>query len=311
LRGPYGKENKEEKESKENQKNKEAEALEMRLFSLLILVLLFGCVQVSPPEAVSDGGDGPTTLPTVPEEGPPAGEEPEATEPAQPPAEGPALESEEITYKSLGWNIHGTLYESINDEPTKVIMLLPMLGQTRSSYPQNLIEDIHESVPDAMVLAIDTRGHGESTNLGTWQNFDMAQYKDMRNDVLSAKSYFASKHPTVKEYYVVGASIGSTAAILAGAQDSDIVKIAMLSPGMEYKGVNIERAADDYQKRLLIVAASGDSYSANSAMEINDLSPSQKVLKIYGGSAHGTGLFDATEDDLEPLSDVLIDFLKW
>lgn len=279
----------------------------MRLF-LLIFILMLGCTQVGPPETVSDGGDG---LPTVPEEVPPAGEEPGTTEPAQPPAEVPSLESEEITYKSLGWEIHGTLYESKADEPTKVIMLLPMLGQTRSSYSQDLIEDIHDSVPDAMVLAIDTRGHGESTNLGTWQNFDMGQYKDMRNDVLSAKPYFASNHPTVKEYYVVGASISSTAAILAGAQDSDVVKIAMLSPGMEYKGVNIERAADDYQKKLLIVAASGDAYSANSAMQINDISPSQKVLKIYGGSAHGTDLFDATEDDMEPLSDVLIDFLKW
>ena len=282
----------------------------MRLF-LLIFILMLGCTQIGPPQTVSDGGDGPTTLPTVPEEGSPPVEESEATEPAQPPTESHVLESEEITYASLGWEIHGTLYESVNDEPTKVIMLLPMLGQTRSSYPQDLIEDIHESVPDAMILAIDSRGHGESTNLGTWQNFDMGQYKDMRNDVLSAKSYFASNHPTVKQYYVVGASIGSTAAILAGAQDSNVVKIAMLSPGMEYKGVNIERAVDDYQKKLLIVAASGDAYSANSAMEINDISPSQKVLKIYGGSAHGTDLFAATEDDFEPLSDVLIDFLKW
>jgi len=127
---------------------------------------------------------------------------------------------------------------------------------------------------------------------------------------LSAKSYFAPKHPTVEQYYVVGASIGSTAAVMAGAQDNDIVKIAMISPGMEYKDVNIERSVDDYKKRLLIVAASGDSYSSSSATEINSISSSQKILKIYGGSAHGTDLFDATKDESEPLSDVLVNFLK-
>lgn len=277
--------------------------------AVLSIILLFGCIQLGPQEIPEDETM-PPAPPTTPEAGPPAEEEPETTEPAPPPPEAPALESEEITYKSLGWNIHGTLYESKNKEPTKVIILLPMLDHTRSSYPASFIERLHDEVPDAMVLAIDMRGHGESTNLGTWEKFDAAGFKDMKTDVLSVKPYFDSNHPTVENYYVVGASIGSTAAVLAGAQERHIIKIAMISPGMEYKDVNIESAVDDYRRSLLLVAASGDSYAVSSASQIYELSRSQKILKTYGGSAHGTDLFDATEDESEPLSDVLVDFLK-
>lgn len=235
-------------------------------------------------------------LPEQPEEQ----EEPEQTD----------LKSEDVSFYSYGWEIHATVYENINKNPSKAVFLLPMLGETRESYPQSFITRLHDEFPELMIMAIDSRGHGESTNLGTWEDFDMAQFKDMQNDVISGMAYVESTYPTVKEYYVIGASIGSTSAILAGARDRDIVKIAMISPGMEYKEVNIEDAAEDYQRPLLLVAAIDDYYSLTSTTDINSLSSSQVTKKLYSGSAHGTDLFEATKDEDEPLEDVIVDFLK-
>lgn len=265
----------------------------------LILILFFGCVQPSE-ETAED---------VLPSEGTaPQSEEPGVA--VSPPApEETGLEAEDIGYYSAGWEIYATVYPA-EKAPQTAVLLLPMLGHTRDSYPQSFIEQIHEEIPDTLVVAIDMRGHGMSTNLGTWENFDSAQFKDMRNDVLSAMDYIDENYPSVDKYHLVGASIGSTAAILAGAMDNDIEKIAMISPGMEYRDVSIERAADDYIHFLLLVAASEDKYSADSVYEIESISSSQITTKIYSGSEHGTDLFKATEDESTPLADLIVDFLK-
>lgn len=277
----------------------------------LILVLLLGCAQPSE-EAAEEAAAPPegTTIPGPSEEpGETApSQEPEETAPPKEP-EGFGLESEDIEYYSVGWEIHATVYPA-EKAPQTAILLLPMLDHTRDSYPQSFIGQLHEEIPDAMVVAMDMRGHGESTNLGTWESFDSAQFKDMRTDILNTMDYIDENYPSVDNYYVVGASMGSTAAILAGAMDNDIEKIAMISPGMEYMDVSIETAADDYVHRLLLAAASGDTYSADSVYEIESISSSQITKKIYGGSGHGTDLFEATEDESEPLADVITDFLK-
>ncbi len=290
----------------------------MRLFfSLIVFVLLLGCAQPEevpketpqaelPSGAIEETPEGPEIIEEPIEE--PAQAPPPEVPPEEPAVPAEELKSKEITYAAFSWEIHGTLYPNAN--PTKVIILVPMLDHTRESYPQSFIKRLHDEIPDAMVLAIDPRGHGESTNLGTWEDFETADFKDMSNDILESKKYFMKNYPTVKEYYVVGASIGSTSAMLAGWRDNDVTKIAMLSPGMEYQDVSLDRAVDDYIHDLFIAAASGDSYSASSASQIKSASSSHVTLKIYPGSAHGTALFDATKEDSEPLEDALVKFLK-
>lgn len=286
----------------------------MRILPLLaFFILLLGCAQpeqAAPPAKPASAP--PATSPadtTTDAASPPPADDPQVGPEAPPEAAPPpasALESEEVSYNSFGWEIHGTLYEAKNEKnPTKAVMLVPMMGETRESYPQSFIERVHDEMPEATVLAIDARGHGESDNLGTYDQFDLEQWKGMSSDIVNVKRFLAKDHPTVKEYYVVGASIGSTAAILAGKQENDITKIAMLSPGMEYKDIDIERAVDDYVHPLFVAATAGDSYSANSATMIESMTSAKTTLKIYQGSSHGTGMFDETS----LLSDLMV-FLK-
>lgn len=297
----------------------------MKSALFLAFILLFGCISLPSPtggqvnqaptapsapadttnkstistETMPDGEDVPDIVPDAVDTGSSEPLVPDTTQES-------SIDSEEITYKSFGWEIHGTLYPAVNKKnPTLGIILVPMLGHDRTSYPASFIEDLHEEIPDALILAIDPRGHGESTNLGTWNDFQLEEWLGMAVDIKQAKKYFKENYPTADEYYVVGAGIGSTAAILAAEQENDITKVAMLSPGIEYQGVNIEDEVDDYVHMLFVAYATEDGYSASSASQINSITSSKTTMKSYPGSSYGTGMFDETE-----VSSDLVGFLK-
>ncbi len=297
----------------------------MKLFIFLIFFgLLLGCTQTgtpttneqsmpdAPPEQnqsePADDTTEPEAAPEEPEEV--IVDEPEETVPAEPEEPAPeesSLNSKEIMYRSSGWEIYGTLYTSKTDKynPELAVILVPMLGEDRSSYPQSFVESIHNELPDAVVITLDPRGHGKSTNFGTWNEFGITEFKGMGSDIKEAREYLRDEYPTIDYVYVVGASIGSTAGILATKQESDITKLAMISPGMEYRDVKIATAVDDYIQPLFLATARNDYYSASAVSEIEEESSSKTTVKIYEGSEHGTDLFEGTN-----LESDLIEFLK-
>lgn len=298
----------------------------MRLLARLlalsaILMLLIGCVQMPSGQggtgstASGTGSAGQGTGNATGGTGQPPAQNQSASQAqnqsagtGQPPAT--TIPSKEISYTSEAWTIYGTLYPSENGNPTKAIILAHKLGSDRNEWPRSFIERLHDNIPDALILAIDLRGHGKSTNLGTWESFDMAAFKDMKTDILSAEEYIGPNYPAVTTWYVVGSSMGSTAAMLATGQKKTITRVVLLSPGMKYRDVDITRSVEEYRHSLLAVAANGDSYSLQAVNKIEELSdPTALTTKIYFGSAHGAELFDATKSDSEPLSDVVLNFL--
>ncbi|MFH0737357.1 MAG: alpha/beta fold hydrolase [Candidatus Micrarchaeota archaeon] len=222
-----------------------------------------------------------------------------------------SLKNREISYSSGAWKIYGTLYDSVDKTPKRAIFLIPMLGEARDSYPISFIEKLHDGFPDSLVVAIDPRGHGKSTNLGTWDDFDTAMFKDMKTDILSLRKYLQPAYPNVETFYAVGASMGSSSAIMAGAQEKTINKLVMISPGIEYQGVDITAGAEDYVHPILMVASTGDDYSESSISQIKTISGRPELeTKLYPGTAHGTDLFADTADSSAPLEDVIVEFLK-
>lgn len=222
-----------------------------------------------------------------------------------------ALSQEDITYRtSDSWDIEGTLYHAQNERPSKMIILVHMLGGDRSDF-DGVIVSLHQYFPDADVFALDLRGHGESTNKKTWENFESSDFRSMKKDVLESFEEFEILRPDVEDYYLVGASIGSSVAIEAAVEDSRIRKVVMISPGTEYHGIDISESGSNYQRKLCIAVAHDDEYSYVSAQELYENSPSDsKVLKKYSGSAHGTELFSETKDSESPLIEDLTNWLK-
>ncbi len=282
----------------------------MRLLPILLIALLFaGCAQ----QAQSPAAPG-QNQPAPPAQGPNAPSQ-NASAPAQPSAPAqqvPSIPYNNFSFYSSGWQIYGTEYPSSDNSPSVAVILVPGLGEDRWAYPAAFIERIHTNLPNALVVAIDSRGSGQSTNLGTYQSFSTSNFKDMRSDIVDlGTKYLAVNHPSLKQYYVVGASIGSTAAIMAAPMEHRIVKIAMLSPGIAYQSVDITDTIPDYKQPLFVAYTPGDSYSAQSANQIAGIaSELQLTTKSYAGSAHGTGMFASTDNSTPSLSDDLIDFLK-
>lgn len=292
----------------------------MRYLPLILLIILaFGCTGQAPPaqgapKPAPPQNEIPPTVVKI-NDSAPAPESPQQTEPPpqQPPSAASTLPSKEVSFESGGWTIYGDLYEAKNKgNPTKAIILAHGLGQDRKAFPPSFIQRLHDEIPDAMIYAIDLSGHGKSTNLRTYQDFDASDFKNMKLNIIDARKPIQVGNPTVKSFYVVGASIGSSAAILAGAQEKTIARIAMISPGMSYNGVDITTAVDDYAHSLLVCAGSGDTASASAAQTIQGMAgESQSDIKIYQGtSAHGTELFQATEIFSQTLEDDIVNFLK-
>lgn len=275
----------------------------MRFLAIFLLaLLLFGCTQQSSQSQQLPAQTNYSNVSQSPSSPPIANSSP-TTQSA------PSLSSEEITFNSNGWQIYGSYYVSSNNNPTKVILLLPGLGDSRAAYPVDFIQQLHDSMPDASVLAMDLRGQGKSSNLGSWQQFSYQDFYQMKTDVISADNYLSSTYPTVKEFYVVGASVGSTAAITAAAQDSRITKLVLLSPGQSYNGVDITDASGQYKHGILAIASSGDQYAASTVQWLSGNGP-QVFTKIYGGSAHGTELFQATKNDTTPVTGLIVNYLQ-
>ena len=184
-----------------------------------------------------------------------------------------------------GLRIVGDL-RSDGGSPQPAVLLLHMLNNRRQSWDPLVPELLAAGYT---VLAIDMRGHGETGGSMDWS---LAE-EDLRLvfDWLQARPEVDADHVAV-----IGASIGANMALRTGVNDAAAAAVIMLSGGLDYRGVTTDDALVAYGDRpVLIVAAEGDGYAANSAETLHaqqaELGNSQLI--IYDGSAHGTSLFAA------------------
>jgi dienelactone hydrolase len=158
------------------------------------------------------------------------------------------------------------------------------------------------------VLSIDGRGFGESTKAADGMTVPAertdAGVKAMLGDVGAAYD-FLSKQANVDPSRVglVGASYGSSLALIYAADNSKVKAVALLSPGLNYFGnMQTQPAVKKYGDRpLLLVAANDDKESADSVKTLKRDDPKAED-KVYDKGGHGTGLFKAgvgLDDELE------------
>lgn len=160
------------------------------------------------------------------------------------------------------------------------------------------------------VLAIDGRGFGDSTKTadGTRVAADRGDetVKGMKADVDNAFQFLAKqKNVNPMRIGIVGASYGSSLAMIYGAENKDVAAVVLLSPGLNYFGnLPIEDAVKNYGDRpLLLVAAEDDKESAATVKKLKaSVSNERYETHIYRSGGHGTELF-VTKVGLEDLLD--------
>ncbi len=179
---------------------------------------------------------------------------------------------------SDGVSVKGTYYQPLGVNAPGVV-LLHMLGRHREDW-----DAFARHLQDAGygVIAIDLRGHGQSGGKREWSK--------MTQDAATAVAFIRSQTEIDPDRIViVGASIGANIAINAGAHDPKVVGVALLSPGLNYRGVKTEDAVIQYHDRPLFIAASSeDRYAAESSQQLDALAQGPHQLLILENQGHGT-----------------------
>ena len=188
-------------------------------------------------------------------------------------------------------NIKATFYPRISKE---ALILVHMLDNNRQSY-NKFAQLLNEAYG---VFSLDSRGHGESDL--NWKDFTEKDFNDMIKDIKSAKNFLAEKG--FEDIYLVGASIGANTVLNYAVTDDSITKIVLLSPGLNYRGVSIDKAIKEYTKSILIIASKEDSYSFSSSEKLFEDSVGEKKFLRLENVGHGTNMLKAS---------LMADIIKW
>jgi dienelactone hydrolase len=202
--------------------------------------------------------------------------------------------------------IVGTFYESPKVNSPAVLML-HQWQSNRGSYDEFARRIQAKGFG---VLAIDGRGFGDSTKTtdGATVKTDRGDetVKGMKADVDNAFQFLTKqKNVNAQKIGIVGASYGSSLAMIYGAENKDVAAVALLSPGLNYFGnLPIEEAVKNYGDRaLLLVAAEDDKESADTVKKLKDSVKNERYeTHVYQRGGHGTELF-TTKVGLEDLLD--------
>ena len=197
-----------------------------------------------------------------------------------------------------GLTIAATWYEP-SIRPAPAVILVHMLSRSRREWDSFASLLASEGVG---ALAIDLRGHGESPGDA---GGDLAT---MLKDVQAARQHLAVRPDVVRTRIgIAGASLGANLAVLAAADDSSIVSLALLSLSLDYRGLRSEAAMRKYGSRPALIAFSDDdAYANRSAKDLQKAGPGIRELLVLNGAGHGTNMLSRSAD----LTRALVDWFR-
>jgi alpha-beta hydrolase superfamily lysophospholipase len=198
-----------------------------------------------------------------------------------------------------GVELVGT-YRHTNQD--KIVILLHMMPSTKESWDsiaQKLLEHGYAS------LAIDMRGHGESTMGGTldYKTFTPEQQQAKRLDLEAALAWTREQGFDEAYTILIGASIGANLSIRALAEHPNLPLAIALSPGLDYRGVKTDDVITlirSNQKVVLVASDDDDRPSWDSVHELHRLNPSTVLIERHG-LGHGTNMTDADPSLVEEI----------
>jgi len=182
-------------------------------------------------------------------------------------------------------NIAGDYYPT-KEKNAPAIILLHMMPATKESW-KDFAEKLNNT--SFQCLAIDLRGHGESEGNRNYQ----ASIKDVE----AAADFFVSNGVLLENIFLCGASIGANLALQFQSEHLEIKASVLLSPGLDYQGMQTEPAAEKITENQAVFLAAGgesDEYSTETAKILfNMLKSKNKKLKVLENAGHGTDIFDS------------------
>ena len=189
------------------------------------------------------------------------------------------------------------------------VILVHQLSSSRSEWA-SVVEGLSQA-PGMTTLAIDLRGHGESVQGEEgpldWHAFTADDFRAMATDVVTAVDFLRANPGTEpSSIAVVGSSMGSTAALLAAAEDPRIEAVAVLSPGRAYRGIDAVTPVSRLgQRPLLAIAAQADTSAVEAGQDMARVAAAGRYVASTG-SSHGVAQL---AEDAASLT-ALLEFLR-
>ena len=184
--------------------------------------------------------------------------------------------------------ITGTLYPAGNRAPA--VLCLHQWRSDRRSFAA-LAGSLQAA--GMTVLAIDMRGYGGSTK--TASGSSVRPDRKAVADIKAAMAFLRGQASVdAGRIGIVGASYGSSNAIIYAAGDAAVRATVLISPGLNYfNELPTEAPVRKYKGRpLLAVASSEDLRSIETVDAYRGIDPAMEV-KIYPNAGHGTDILDA------------------
>lgn len=197
---------------------------------------------------------------------------------------------EQVTFTtSDGIVIAGTLYPAGPGSPAVLC-----LHQWRSERSEFAPFARKLQAAGITALTIDMRGYGGSTKTSKGATVEPGRITAADIDAAMA---FLRTHKSVDagRMGLLGASYGSSNAIIYAADHAEIRAVALLSPGLNYhKVLPTEPAVTRYGKRpLLAIAGSEDMRSVEAVARFRDIAGMSITTKLFENGGHGVELFAA------------------
>jgi pimeloyl-ACP methyl ester carboxylesterase len=162
------------------------------------------------------------------------------------------------------------------------VVMVHMLGRTSQDWA-SLMDRLGNS--GVTSIAVDLRGHGQSSQAG--QELVDTDYLAMGAELRAAATWLRGQGAT--EISCAGASIGANLCTQFAARDATIVNLALLSPGLNYKGIRSGNALIAYGDRpVLIVASEDDRFAFRASGYLEEAAKGQVHFEAYAEAGHGT-----------------------
>lgn len=202
-----------------------------------------------------------------------------------------AAPARRVTFRAEDGATLTAAYYEPSRRPAPGIVLLHMLRRSHADWGAAASQ-----LSDAgfAVVALDYRGGDE---VGAYPI-----------DVRAAKAFLRERPEVIPgSVGIAGASIGANLAVLDAADDPGVRSIALLSPGLDYRGLRTEAAMKKFGARPALLAGSTkDPYAARSIRHLTTIGPGLREVRLTDAVAHGTVLL-SRDPALVP---ALVDWFK-
>ncbi|MBI4394121.1 MAG: alpha/beta fold hydrolase [Euryarchaeota archaeon] len=200
---------------------------------------------------------------------------------------------------SDGFRLVGTM-SKVSGAMTAVVMMHGV-NEDRRSFNATAERLVAEGFT---VFAYDQRGSGESKIRNgcvvEWESLTTPEIGGLVDDARLAAAFTVGASDARAVVYV-GASIGANAALNAAVYTGFAKGAALLSPGIDYRGIRADAAMTVVPAgvSILMQVAMNDTYSNQSAAFLANEAGNKATLSVYSGGDHGTALLgrkDAVDD---------------